>query len=67
MLIHDSIGVFTMINYTGRIFAQSGSDIPPNQAAIIVGTIQLIGTYISTILVDRAGRKVELNIYQHFD
>ncbi|XP_030384785.1 facilitated trehalose transporter Tret1 [Scaptodrosophila lebanonensis] len=51
-------GAFAMLNYTGVIFQQSGSTLPPTLAAIIVGTIQILGTYISTLLVERAGRKV---------
>lgn len=53
-------GCFTMLNYTAAIFAESGSDMSANSAAIIIGFIQLIGAYISTVLVDRAGRKVIL-------
>lgn len=58
MIIHDFCGAFTMVNYTGKIFAESGSNLPPNESAVIVGVIQLIGTYISTLFVDRVGRKV---------
>lgn len=58
MIIHDLCGAFTLVNYTAKIFVDSGSDLPPNESAIIVGVIQLIGTYVSTILVDRTGRKV---------
>lgn len=58
MIIHDFCGAFTLVNYTAKIFVDSGSDLPPNESAIIVGVIQLIGTYVSTILVDRTGRKV---------
>lgn len=47
-----------MINYTGKIFADSGSKLPPNESAVVVGVIQLIGTYVSTLFVDRVGRKV---------
>lgn len=56
-------GCFTMLNYTSVIFAESGSDMSANTAAIIIGVIQLIGAYISTVLVDRAGRKVILITY----
>lgn len=52
-------GVFVMISYAGKIFTDSGSAIEPNIAAIIVAIVQLIGTYISTTLVDKAGRRVK--------
>lgn len=57
MFLHEFSGCFTMINYTATIFAQSGSQIPPNRSAIIVAAIQLVGTVVSTRLVDRAGRR----------
>lgn len=57
-------GCFAMINYTATIFRESGSTLTPNASAIVVGCIQLCGAYASTILVDRAGRKVRLNIFQ---
>lgn len=30
----------------------------PNASAIIVGAIQVVGVYVSSVLVDRAGRKI---------
>lgn len=49
-----------MLNYTAVIFEQAGSSLPPTVAAIIVGVIQLMGTYASTLLVERLGRKILL-------
>uniref|UniRef100_A0A182YRN8 Major facilitator superfamily (MFS) profile domain-containing protein n=1 Tax=Anopheles stephensi TaxID=30069 RepID=A0A182YRN8_ANOST len=51
-------GCFALINYTAQIFADSGSDLDPNMAAIVVGAIQIIGSYGSTLIVDRCQRKV---------
>ncbi|XP_065084159.1 facilitated trehalose transporter Tret1-like [Ochlerotatus camptorhynchus] len=51
-------GCFALINYTANIFAEAGSDLDPNMAAIIVGGIQIIGSYVSTLVVDRFQRKV---------
>ncbi|XP_017966707.2 facilitated trehalose transporter Tret1 [Drosophila navojoa] len=42
------------------IFEKSGSSLPPTVSAIVVGVIQLVGSYVSTLLVERAGRKVLL-------
>lgn len=58
--MHEFCGVFTMLNYTATIFRESGSSISPNLSAIIVGVIQLLGTYVATFLVDRLGRKILL-------
>lgn len=58
--MHEFCGVFTMLNYTATIFRESGSSISPNLSSIIVGVIQLLGTYVATFLVDRLGRKILL-------
>lgn len=58
MGLNQFCGCFAMINYTATIFKQSGSSLSPTLSAIIVGVIQLIGSYISTMLVERAGRKL---------
>lgn len=60
ILMHELCGCFTMLNYTALIFRESGSGISPNLSAIIVGFIQLLGTYVATFLVDRIGRKILL-------
>lgn len=57
IVLHECCGCFTMINYTATIFAQSGSQIPPQRAAIFVAFVQLLGTFVSTRLVDRSGRR----------
>lgn len=58
--MHELCGCFTMLNYTATIFRESGSTISPNFSAVIVGFIQLLGTYVATFSVDRFGRKVLL-------
>lgn len=56
-------GCFVMLNYTGEIFASSGATMSSNVAAIIMGAIQLLGAYMSTVLVDRTGRKVRRHLF----
>lgn len=51
-----------MLNYTATIFRESGSSISPDWSAIMVGIIQLLGTYVATFLVDRLGRKILLTL-----
>lgn len=59
-------GCFVMLIYTDEIFSHAGVAMSTNLAAIVMGIIQLMGAYASTVLVDRTGRKVLLrtsNIY----
>ncbi|KAG4071943.1 hypothetical protein HA402_006104 [Bradysia odoriphaga] len=53
-------GCFVMISYAATIFRDSGSDLDPNSCTMIVGVIQVLGVYTSSILVDRIGRKILL-------
>ncbi|XP_055317544.1 facilitated trehalose transporter Tret1-like [Sitodiplosis mosellana] len=57
MVAHEFCGGFTMCSYAGMIFAKSGSKMSPGISSIIVGVIQFIGTYVSSLLIDRLGRK----------
>lgn len=58
MFAHELCGVFTMTSYASMIFAKSGSTISPGISSIVVGAIQVAGSYVSTLFVDRLGRKV---------
>ncbi|XP_017075101.1 facilitated trehalose transporter Tret1-like [Drosophila eugracilis] len=51
-------GIFCFINYTSDIFAKSGSVLDPNTCTIIIGLVQIIGVYTSTIFVDIVGRRL---------
>lgn len=58
ILLNQFCGIFAMLNYTATIFDEAGSAMHPNISAIVIGIIQLFGSYAATNLVDRAGRKV---------
>lgn len=47
-----------MINYASKIFQDSGTNLDPHIASIIIATLQIVGTYVATLIVDRVGRKV---------
>lgn len=55
-----------MISYASLIFADAGSTLSPDVSAIVIGIIEVVGVYISVILVDRAGRKFLLIISATF-
>ncbi|XP_017155265.1 facilitated trehalose transporter Tret1 [Drosophila miranda] len=60
VMFNQLCGCFAMVNYTAVIFEQAGASLAPTVSAIIVGSIQLLGCYASTVLVERAGRKILL-------
>lgn len=47
-----------MVNYMSDVFAQSGSKMDPNTSSIIIGSVQILGAYVSTIVCDVLGRKI---------
>lgn len=49
-------------NYATKIFEDSGSSLDSRVASIVIAVLQIIGTYVSTLLVDRVGRKILLFI-----
>lgn len=56
LLIHFS-GNFVLPQHTTTIFVESGSTISPNESAICVAIIQIVGNCLSSSLADRLGRK----------
>lgn len=60
MWFNQFCGLFTMMTFAGTIFKESGSSLSPNTSSIIVALIQLLGSYCSTLCVDRFGRKILL-------
>ncbi|XP_011300586.1 facilitated trehalose transporter Tret1-like [Fopius arisanus] len=50
-------GLFVVLTYTATIFQLSGSSLSPNAAAILIGVIQVLGSWLSTLTMDRAGRR----------
>lgn len=58
-------GTFVIIGFTNLIFAESGNDLSPEWSSVVIATIQLIGSYISTFVIERSGRK-SLLIFSSF-
>lgn len=53
-------GINVVIFYANEIFKASNTKIDPETATIIIGIVQVVMTYASGLLVDRAGRRVLL-------
>lgn len=60
MFIQQFSGVNAVIFYTSSIFEAAGSDMDKNLSPIIVGIVQFVSTFVSTLVVDRLGRKILL-------
>jgi MFS family permease len=53
-------GILAILTYTVMIFKASGSTLPAHLCTIIVGTLQVMSSLTSSMLVDKAGRRVLL-------
>ncbi|KAH8378227.1 hypothetical protein KR093_010298 [Drosophila rubida] len=51
-------GIFSFINYMSDIFKASGALFDVNTCTIIIGVVQIVGVYTSTIFVDIVGRRI---------
>lgn len=60
MFFQQAGGVNAVIFYTSDIFRDSGSSLDPKEATMIVGAIQIIATFISSLVVDKLGRRILL-------
>ncbi|XP_076265652.1 facilitated trehalose transporter Tret1-like [Rhynchophorus ferrugineus] len=60
MILQQLSGVNAVLFYANKIFTQGGGSMSPETSSILVGTVQVIATLTSTLLVDRAGRKILL-------
>lgn len=47
-----------IMSYTVRIFEDAGSILDPNVSSTILMLIQMVSTIVSSLLMDRAGRKI---------
>lgn len=53
-------GINIVIFYTGSIFKAANTGIAPELATILVGVMQVIATFVASMIVDRVGRRVLL-------
>lgn len=57
MFFQQFSGINAVIFYTAPIFESAGSDMDPSVCAIVVGVVQVLMTFTSAILIERAGRR----------
>ncbi|XP_075232586.1 trehalose transporter 1-like protein [Lycorma delicatula] len=57
MFFQQFSGINAVIFYASKIFKDAGSDLNENLSAIIVGVIMVFMTWVSSLVIDRAGRR----------
>ncbi|XP_035721654.1 facilitated trehalose transporter Tret1-like isoform X1 [Vespa mandarinia] len=62
MLFQQLSGVNAIIFYAGSIFSSGNNSLQSDTASIIVGVMQVIAVFVSTLIVDRLGRRLLLSI-----
>ncbi|XP_030079219.1 facilitated trehalose transporter Tret1-like [Drosophila hydei] len=60
VIVNQFSGLFAMINYMSDIFALSGSTMNPDTCTIVIGIVQILGSYTTTLLCDIWGRRILL-------
>lgn len=60
MFFQQMSGINAIIFYTGNIFEAANTGIPKGLAVIIVGVMQVVAVFISSLIVDKAGRRLLL-------
>jgi len=62
MLGQQLSGMNAVMFYCVSIFEQSGSSMNSNVANIIIGAVQIVATIIAALVMDKAGRRMLLNL-----
>ncbi|GAB0094003.1 TRET1 [Sergentomyia squamirostris] len=57
MFFQQTCGINAVIFYTSDIFEAANTGIEPGVATIIVGVMQVVATFLATLMVDRLGRR----------
>ncbi|GBN36923.1 Facilitated trehalose transporter Tret1 [Araneus ventricosus] len=57
VFFQQASGINVIMSYTVEIFASIGSAVTPNISSSVVAAVQVIGTLLGSILMDRSGRK----------
>lgn len=60
MFFQQFSGINAVIFFATQIFKDAGSTMDPSTCTIIIGVVQVLMTFASAALVERAGRKILL-------
>lgn len=62
MFLQQFSGINTIILYTTDIFKASGVHLNPKDASILIGAVQVAATFVSSLVIDKLGRRILLFI-----
>lgn len=66
MFYQQFSGINAVILYTSEIFKNSGVQLDPRTASLLVGLFQVLATFAASLIVDKSGRRVLLFISSLF-
>ncbi|KAM3956739.1 LOW QUALITY PROTEIN: facilitated trehalose transporter Tret1 [Aphomia sociella] len=53
-------GCFALMNYAADVFKRAGTEWSPNKLALFMGSLQLAGSFFTTMSIEKFGRKLPL-------
>ncbi|XP_026750468.1 facilitated trehalose transporter Tret1-like [Galleria mellonella] len=53
-------GCFALMNYAADVFKRAGTEWSPNTLALFMGSLQLAGSFFTTMSIEKFGRKLPL-------
>lgn len=62
VIINQLTGIIVFLNYTAKVFVDSGSTFDPHTSSIIVGVLMIVGPLFNLTFVDKFSRKFIYNI-----
>ncbi|KAJ0171521.1 hypothetical protein K1T71_013071 [Dendrolimus kikuchii] len=60
MAMQTLSGCFALMNYAADVFDRAGTEWSPNTLALFVGSLQLAGSFFTTMSIEKFGRKKPL-------
>ncbi|KRT82807.1 membrane transporter [Oryctes borbonicus] len=66
MFFQQLSGINAVIFYTGDIFEASGISMKSQHATLIIGCVQVVATFCSSMVIDKLGRKILLLVSDGF-
>ncbi|CAB3249762.1 unnamed protein product [Arctia plantaginis] len=60
MAMQTLSGCFALMNYAADVFQRAGTEWRPNTLALFMGSLQLAGSFFTTVSIEKFGRKIPL-------